>query len=1090
MTLGDNAVRFSPDGSYFTTSGVLGLENTVRQAYDVGESHSVGIWLRPNILPGSGMKSDAFRIVDSRVVGRFGLFRYHRNEITIGLIEDGAGTTNWRYEISESFGSPPVRLVVVGTSAVEIGKWYHVLGCKNSTYSARLFVNGVSETLELAGVPFQNNNDRFGGIGFDNRLGERPFLDQVNHENFDGDIHSVALWNLAISDEAVRSVYNGGWKDLDLTDDRNPCYNDGVNLAHWWRLGQGITDAHTFGNEFIADWVDFGGISITEQEGIIEQSDILSIGDAPSGTSVDFDGASAMSTPTAVPIGIVNEWTVSAWIKPREVLTTDSDILYIGPDSSEADSILISQNGDTDNDPLVVTVKDTAGTTIFAHEYNNVLTEDEWHHIGVTWDGAALNTYLDGSLLTPDVVGAGAGIAQVDSSRDILIGTGPLGPFDREHSVEVNSFADAMLTQGLRFTEFGGTNWSVAGWLKPQSTTPILGSDLGIFDRSGYDGVNILRNYNRTTIKLVPAGGSTWTLSVQIWDVTSATTGATNILWEFLTPVDIEDVFTNGMNEWNFFCMTYDEAQSGVGNIISMYMNGVQLTETSTTGTSITHSKDQPSANFAQISYGNTESAAGSGKWTLENVMAGRFHRLGLWGNDTLGSAEQLALYNGGNPPEIDWQDQIVGAYTHGQNDLTFYWNLGNHVWSSFAAGPTDWSELWNWGPQDDGTSDFLPTPWVGGDATTAWFHLPSWDLDGQSGSGVPDFIDGDPADSRPGGGVVNPWNGRMGHVGIWHEVLSADDIRTVYSKGQQLDLRYNVDGYSSAVSLENYFKPGEDSRLGRNFIDMNRPAASRVLTLLTGTPLSAGDSPISPFVAPALGESRSVSLDGVSEYFANSTNQLLGIANTWSASLWANRQQTLTDRQLLYIYPAPGGTDNTISIKASGVTNLECIIQNSSGAIIKSYIYNDVFPDLDEWRNIVFTWNGTLLLMYNNGVLQVPDILTVDNSGTMSDTSRSIFYGAFKVGLEKHFPGYLGHSGIWNTVLAAVEATEIFDNGHALDLRTDFGLYVSSASLKHFWRPGFEDVGFTDLQADPTSIDFDDSVNLDASDIVDEAPL
>ena len=106
-----------------------------------------------------------------------------------------------------------------------------------------------------------------------------------------------------------------------------------------------------------------------------------------------------------------------------------------------------------------------------------------------------------------------------------------------------------------------------------------------------------------------------------------------------------------------------------------------------------------------------------------------------------------------------------------------------------------------------------------------------------------------------------------------------------------------------------------------------------------------------------------------------------------------------------------------------------------------------------------------------------------------MTDNARSIFYGAFKVGLEIPFPGHLGHLGIWDTVLAAGEATEIFNNGFAIDLTANFGSYVSSASLKHYWRPGFADVGFTDLQASPTGIDFDDSVNLDASDIIDDAP-
>ena len=526
---------------------------------------------------------------------------------------------------------------------------------------------------------------------------------------------------------------------------------------------------------------------------------------------------------------------------------------------------------------------------------------------------------------------------------------------------------------------------------------------------------------------------------------------------------------------------------SGVANIITMYMNGVEITATSTTGTSVTHTQDQVAGQFRNIQYGNTGNISGGTGFATTNVMPGRYHRLGIWGNLTLSNAEQVVLYNANNPPEIDWFVN-QGSYTSGQNDLTYYHQLGNHVHSDFAMGPFDWSELWNWG--NDGTT-FLPEPFIGGDDTTAWFHISQYDLDGLSSTGVPDFIDGDPADSRtPVGGVTNPWNGRMGHVGIWREVLSADDIRTVYSKGQQLDLRYNVDGYSGAESLENYFKPGEDTTLlGRNFIDMNRPAAARVLTLITGDPLSAGDSPTSPFVAPVTGEGRSVSLDGVSEYFANTSLQLLGIANTWSISLWANRQQLLADRQIIKIGSTDSGLPNTILLAASGSADLRLILQDDVGAVFIEFVWEGVFTSLDSWEHIAFTFDGVSIVMYLNGTATFPDFFIINGSGTMDDNARSIFYGAFKVGQENPFPGFLGHLGIWNTVLSAGDVTEIFDNGHSIDLRSDFGSYVSSLSLKHYWRPGFEDVGFTDLQANPTSIDFDNSVNLDVTDIVDDAP-
>jgi hypothetical protein len=308
------------------------------------------------------------------------------------------------------------------------------------------------------------------------------------------------------------------------------------------------------------------------------------------------------------------------------------------------------------------------------------------------------------------------------------------------------------------------------------------------------------------------------------------------------------------------------------------------------------------------------------------------------------------------------------------------------------------------------------------------------------------------------------------------------------------MDLRYDVDGYStaSAESLQSYFKPGEDSTLlGRNFIDMNRPDGSRVLTLVTGTLAPEGDAPISPFVAPATGADRSVSLDGVSEYFSTGDPQLdsLGFDNAFSISLWANRQQLLVDRQILKIGSVNDLFPNTILIEATGSAGVTVSFRDAAGVLFVEFIWNSVFTSLDSWKHLVLTWDGFFTALWINGVETFPDIWSVNGFGTMGDGGRAIFYGAFKTGNEKPFPGYLGHLGMWNIVLPEADIDEIFDNGHSIDLTADFGNYVNSAGLKHYWRPGFVDVGFTDEKATPTSIDFDDSVNLDGTDIVDDAP-
>jgi hypothetical protein len=198
--------------------------------------------------------------------------------------------------------------------------------------------------------------------------------------------------------------------------------------------------------------------------------------------------------------------------------------------------------------------------------------------------------------------------------------------------------------------------------------------------------------------------------------------------------------------------------------------------------------------------------------------------------------------------------------------------------------------------------------------------------------------------------------------------------------------------------------------------------------------------------------------------------------------------QQSLPSRNLIDIQLAPGiSLINHIFVDSGPHVNV--LLTDSGGAFFKSYQWQNVFSVLDVWKNIVITWNGTSLLLYINGVATIADVYGIDNAGVMTDTPRSVYYGAFDAGSPFSFPGYLGHLGLWDSILTAGEATEIYNNGFAIDLKTDFGSYVSSASLKHYWRPGFADVGFTDEQASPTSIDFDDSVNLDASDIVNDAP-
>ena len=70
--------------------------------------------------------------------------------------------------------------------------------------------------------------------------------------------------------------------------------------------------------------------------------------------------------------------------------------------------------------------------------------------------------------------------------------------------------------------------------------------------------------------------------------------------------------------------------------------------------------------------------------------------------------------------------------------------------------------------------------------------------------------------------------------------------------------------------------------------------------------------------------------------------------------------------------------------------------------------------------------------------------------------------------------------------MLLPEEVGQIFELGHAADLRVDSGDYQSAAGLKHYWRPGqvasaigldAVPVGAIDIGQDAQNITFDDVV-------------
>lgn len=115
--------------------------------------------------------------------------------------------------------------ITLSDVAIEVGEWYHIVGVRSGT-TGKIYVNGVMNSStgtefgvtlgsQTAGVTTDFRKTGFGGIG---RQKE------------------IAIWDVALSDEDVYSLYNYGLpNDLSLPDSYDTSRT--ANLKLWWRMG-------------------------------------------------------------------------------------------------------------------------------------------------------------------------------------------------------------------------------------------------------------------------------------------------------------------------------------------------------------------------------------------------------------------------------------------------------------------------------------------------------------------------------------------------------------------------------------------------------------------------------------------------------------------------------------------------------------------------------------------------------------------------------------------------------------------------------------------------------------------------------------
>lgn len=335
--------------------------------------------------------------------------------------------------------------------------------------------------------------------------------------------------------------------------------------------------------------------------------------------------------------------------------------------------------------------------------------------------------------------------------------------------------------------------------------------------------------------------------------------------------------------------------------------------------------------------------------------------------------------------------------------------------------------------------------------------------------------------------------DGRMHSVGIWNVVLSGDEIWELYNRRIGNAMNWGEDGtdYVSSANLQHWW------RLGHSSMDIGADSGKA-----TAIDINANSSNISAadIVSDApddtfLEQTKCVDFDGSTERLANLTEQAIGVANAFTVACWFKPNATaFTQANRIVSLRRNAAGDNTIILDMRGeLTNdpVRVTLADSGGTTIRDYHWESMAVQ-DAWNLVVFTWDGTDLLLYHDGTLTAETTQVTSGSGTLTDSAnRYTVLGATQAAVIP-FSGRIHSVGVWNSVLTSGEQAELYNSGDGstVDLGSDGVTYASSANLQHWWRPGHRYPNIGEDFGKGSSIDVtEDADNITVADIVTDAP-
>ena len=299
----------------------------------------------------------------------------------------------------------------------------------------------------------------------------------------------------------------------------------------------------------------------------------------------------------------------------------------------------------------------------------------------------------------------------------------------------------------------------------------------------------------------------------------------------------------------------------------------------------------------------------------------------------------------------------------------------------------------------------------------------------------------------------IGPGPANYYSLAIWDDVLPPSEMVFNYGSGGEFDLLSSV--YS--LNLHHWYRLYNDiNSLGHNYANIGD---GNDITNFSAYQAQV-DSPISEsLVIPNL---NSVQF-GRTQWMGFSSDQAMGIGNAWSFSLWFSPTDVSGSLSHVFTVKGPGSITNYIRVVQT-TDYFNVYIADTTNALFKSYRIssnpgNPAFV-VGQWYNLGATWDGTTLKTWLDGVEATiggtPSLVeTLNNAGTMSDTSRNLYITSGAGTTGNTGEGRMYSLALWGTTLVPADMVRVYGGGSEFDVGTNESVYMQSNSLTSWYRFG-----------------------------------